>query len=165
VGAALAYVLRQWSVRVSRLDAPSGDTGYVSVGFPVDTLSPELAQAFFQHAGSVSEGLGANYSALDDTMIFFNLRDADGAPLGGLDDMEFAARLGQAAGSFQLAQVKIVRAGFAEASALENDWGAYPRGEQLAGVIDDPVLLRKLDPLRDEHDALVNSFARRYDWP
>jgi len=162
--AALGYVFRQWSVLVSRLDDAEGDTGYVVLAFPDGALTPDLAQDFFAAAAAVDEGLGGGYTAFGDEMIFFNVRDGDHQPYSGLDDMAFAARLGQAAGRFGDAPVTVAAAGYARALFVDNDWEAAPDGEDYAAALDDAGLVAALDGLRAEHTALVEKMAGEFGW-
>lgn len=164
LAAALGYVFRQWSVLVSELDEPGGGTAYVTVSFPDGALTPEAAQAFFEHAASVNEGLGGGYTAFGDDMIFLNVRDDAGAPYSGLDDLVFAAALGQAAGSFAGASLSVSAAGEAEARFVGNDWAAAPGGEQYAELLGDPALVEALGPLRQAHTALAEAFGARFGW-
>lgn len=164
LAAALGYVFRQWSVLVSELDEPGGGTAYVTVRFPEDALTPEAAQAFFEHAASVDAGLGGGYTAFGDDMIFLNVRDEAGKPYGGLGDLAFAAALGEAAGSFAGAEVTVAAAGEAEARFVGNDWAAAPEGEDYAATLADPALVAALAPLRAAHTALVESYAARFGW-
>lgn len=166
LAAALGYVFRQWSVMVSELgDAAAGDTGYVAVGFPAGALTPSLAHGFFVHAAGVHEGLGGGYTAFGDVMVFLNVRDDHGAPYSGMGDLGFAARLGQAAGSFAEAQAKIADAGFASAVFVGNDWSADADGARYAAIIDDPEALAALDALREDHVALVERMGEAFGWP
>ena len=162
--AALGYVFRQWSVLVSRLDDAEGDTGYVVLAFDDGALTPDLAQAFFEAAAAVDEGLGGGYTAFDDDMIFLNVRDGDHQPYSGLDDMAFAAKLGQAAGRFGAAPVRVASAGYARALFVGNDWEAAPNGEDYAATLDDAGLVATLDGLRAEHTALVETMAAGFGW-
>lgn len=162
--AALGYVFRQWSVLVSRLDDAQGDTGYVVLSFEDGALTPDLAQGFFAAAAAVDEGLGGGYTAFGDAMIFLNVRDADHQPYSGLDDMAFAAKLGQAAGRFEAAPVRVASAGYAAALFVENDWEAAPDGEDYAATLDDAALVATLDGLRAEHTALVEAMGARFGW-
>lgn len=164
LAAALGYVLRQWSVMVSRLDDDLGDTGYVVVSFPEDALTPETAQAFFESAAALDEGLGGGYTAFGDEMIFLNVRDGEHHPYSGIEDIAFAALLGQAAGAFSGAELMITGAGYAHALFVGNDWNAAPDGGDYALTLNDPELLGELDTLRAEHDALVGEFADRFGW-
>ncbi|TVQ59346.1 MAG: hypothetical protein EA355_00415 [Rhodobacteraceae bacterium] len=165
LAAALGYVFRQWSVMVSRLEDGDGDTGYVSVGFPAGALTPALAQGFFTHAAGVKEGLGGGYTAFGDVMVFLNVRDGSGAPYSGLGDMEFAARLGTAAGTFPDAQAKIADAGFASAVFVGNDWARATEGEDYAALLgDDAEAIAALDALRAAHDALVLRMGEAFGW-
>ncbi|MFN3614302.1 MAG: hypothetical protein ACK4WC_07060 [Rubrimonas sp.] len=164
LAAALGYVLRQWSVMVSRFDDDLGDTGYVVVSFPEDALTPEAAQAFFEAAAQLDEGLGGGYTAFGDEMIFLNVRDGEHVPYSGLDDIAFAALLGQAAGAFDGAELMITRAGYAHALFVGNDWNAATQGEDYARTLNDPELVAELDALRAAHEALVLEFADRHGW-
>lgn len=164
LAAALGYVLRQWSVLVSELDDAAGRTAYVTVRFPEGALTPELAHAFFEVAAKVDEGLGGGYTAFGDEMIFLNVRGGDGTPYSGLDDLDFAALLGQAAGGFEGAQAAIAGAGRAEARFVGNDWEAAPDGEDYAATLDDAELLATLDRLRAEHTALMETMGAEFGW-
>jgi hypothetical protein len=164
LAAALGYVYRQWSVLVSQLDQEDGGTGYVTVAFPDGALTPDLAQGFFLSAAGVHEGLGGGYTAFGDRMIFLNVRDDDGAPYSELSDMDFAARLGQAAGAFGDAQAKVFDAGFAEARFVGNDWEAAGGGEDYAATLNDPALVGALDAIRAEHTALVERMGAEFGW-
>ncbi len=164
LAAALGYVFRQWSVLVSELGDETGDTAYVTVAFPEDALTPEAAQAFFEHAAGVDEGLGGGYTAFGDAMIFLNVRDGDGGPYSGLEDELFAARLGYAAGAFRAAPVTVAGAGVAEARFVGNDWEAAPDGEDYLETLADPALTATLDALRAEHTALVEEMGAALGW-
>jgi hypothetical protein len=164
LAAALGYVYRQWSVLVSQLEEEDGGTGYVTVAFPEGALTAALAQDFFESAAAVHEGLGGGYTAFGDQMIFLNVRDDEGGPYSGLDDMDFAARLGQAAGGFPDAQAKVADAGFAEARFVGNDWETAGAGEDYAAVLDDPALVAKLDEIRAAHTALVETMGAEFGW-
>lgn len=164
LAAALGYVFRQWSVLVSELDDPGGTTSYVAVEFPEDALTPEVAQAFFEHAAGEAEGLGGGYTAFGDEMLFLNVKDDAGAPYSGLDDMAFAARLGRAAGSWDGPAAAIAAAGFAEARFVGNDWDGAPEGEGYLATLDDPALAEALDALRAQHTALVERMGAEFGW-
>jgi hypothetical protein len=163
LAAALGYVFRQWSVLVSEL-GDDGGTAYVSVAFPEDALTPEAAQAFFEHAASVAEGLGGGYTAFGDDMIFLNVRDGDGGPYSGMEDESFAAQLGYAAGTFPGAPLTVAAAGVAEARFVDNDWEAAPNGEDYAETLADPALVAALDGLRAEHTALIEDMGAALGW-
>jgi hypothetical protein len=163
LAAALGYVFRQWSVLVTTFDAAEGGTAYVSVGFPEGALTAEVAQAFFEAAAAVDQGLGGGYTAFGDDMLFLNVRDGEGEPYSGLDDIVFAARLGQAAGAFGQG-AKVVDAGRAEARFVENDWDAASDGEGYAATLADPALVATLDGLRAEHTALVERMGAEFGW-
>jgi hypothetical protein len=164
LAAALGYVFRQWSVLVTTFDAAEGGTAYVSVGFPEGALTAEVAQAFFEAAAAVDQGLGGGYTAFGDDMLFLNVRDGEGRPYSGLEDIAFAARLGQAAGAFTQPPAQVVDAGRAEARFVENDWDAASDGENYAATLADPALVEKLDGLRAEHTALVERMAAEFGW-
>jgi hypothetical protein len=164
LAAALGYVFRQWSVLVSRPDNASGDTGYVSVAFPEDALTPEAAQAFFLAAAAADEGLGGGYTAFGDEMIFLNVRDADHQPYSGLEDVAFAAKLGAAAGGFDGAALSVAGAGYARALFVGNDWETAPNGEAYAATVGDAEALRALEALRIEHAALVERMGAEFGW-
>jgi hypothetical protein len=163
LAAALGYVFRQWSVLVTTFDAAEGGTAYVSVGFPEGALTAEVAQAFFEAAAAVDQGLGGGYTAFGDDMLFLNVRDGEGKPYSGLDDIVFAARLGQAAGAFGQG-ARVVDAGRAEARFVENDWDAASDGEDYAATLADPALVAALDGLRAEHTALVARMGAAFGW-
>jgi hypothetical protein len=164
LAAALGYVFRQWSVLVSELDDPEGAAAYVTVAFPPDALTADLAQAFFEHAALIDEGLGGGYTAFGDEMIFLNVRDGEGAPYSGLEDGLFAAELGYAAGAYEGAALIVGGAGVAEARFVENDWEAAPDGAQYAAALNDPDLIAALDALRAEHTALVEEMGAAFGW-
>ena len=164
LAAALGYVFRQWSVLVSELDDGTGDTGYVTVAFPEDALTPEGAQAFFEHAAAIAEGLGGGYTAFGDEMIFLNVRDGDGGPYSGMEDEIFAAQLGYAAGTFEGAALSVAGAGTAEARFVGNDWAASPDGEDYAETLADPALMAELDALRADHTALIEEMGAALGW-
>jgi hypothetical protein len=163
LAASLGYVFRQWSVLVTAFDAAEGGTAYVSVGFPEGALTAELAQDFFEAAAAVDQGLGGGYTAFGDDMLFLNVRDGEGAPYSGLDDIAFAARLGQAAGAFGQG-ARVADAGRAEARFVENDWEAASDGEDYAATLADPALVAALDGLRAEHTALVERMGAAFGW-
>lgn len=164
LAAALGYVFRQWSVLVSRLDDESGETGYVSIRFPEGALNGEMAHAFFMAAADVDGGLGGGFTAFGDEMIFLNVRDGEHAPYSGLDDIAFAAMLGQAAGAFPDAELVVGGAGYAHAFFVDNDWETAPDGEDYAAALDDPALVTALDGLRAEHTALVERMGAAFGW-
>lgn len=164
LAAALGYVFRQWSVLVTALDEPAGDTAFVAVGFPEGTLTPEAAQGFFEAAAAVDEGLGGGYTAFGDAMIFLNVRDAEHEPYSGLEDVEFAAKLGLAAGRHAGGALAVEAAGYADASFVSADWDEGPDGEDYAALIADPAVVAALDALRAAHDALVASKAEAFGW-
>lgn len=163
LAAALGYAFRQWSVLVSELGEKGGGTAFVTVAFPEDALTPEAAQAFFEHAAAEHEGLGGGYTAFGDEMIFLNVRGEDGAPYSGLGDLAFAARLGRAAGTFD-PPLAVSAAGAAEARFVGNDWETSPQGEDYVETLSDPVLVARLDALRAEHDALTERLRAELGW-
>lgn len=164
LAAALGYVYRQWSVLVSRLDETSGETGYVRVAFPDDALTPVSAQAFFEAAAAVNGGLGGGYTAFGDEMIFLNVRDPAHQPYSELDDVAFAAYLGQAAGAFDGEPLRIAGAGYARALFVGNDWDTAPQGEDYAEALGDAAPLDALNALRAAHTALSEEMGLRFGW-
>jgi hypothetical protein len=166
LAAALGYVFRQYSVMVSRLGKPSGDTGYVAVAFRPGVLDAALAHRFFEAAAAREEGLGGGYTVFGDTMYFLNVRDSDGQPYSGLDDADFAAALKAAAAGFAAQGVMAVSVGTADARFVGNDWDRQPMGGayvELLGGRDSPEV-RALDRLRERHTELVLTMADRYGW-
>lgn len=127
--AGLGYVFRQYSVLVSGLDDDEGNTGYVVVTFPENTLDAEVAQAFFEKAASVEKGLGGGYTAFGDDQIFLNVADAAGKPYSGLDDAAFLAGLTRAASEFGPPQPTIAGTGTASARFVGNEWDKQAKGE------------------------------------
>lgn len=150
--AAAGYVFRQSSVLVTDFAAEDPDTGYVVVGFESGTLDAGTAQAFFEHAAGVDDGLGGGYTAFGDAMIFLNVRGADG-PYSGLDDDAFADALTGAAETFA-ADADISAIGRAEARFISNDWQEMPDG---AAYLD--VLETSESGIDDELDLLHRSWA------
>jgi hypothetical protein len=151
-------------VLVSELDDEAGGTAYVTVSFPDDALTPEGAQAFFEHAAAIEEGLGGGYTAFGDSMIFLNVRDGDGGPYSGIEDELFAALLGYAAATFEPETLTISGAGVAEARFVENDWEASPNGEDYAATLADSALVAELDGLRAAHTALIEEMGAAFGW-
>jgi len=164
--AALGYVFRQESVLVSRLDDPAGTTDFVTVSFPRDKLDSTVAQAFFEKAASIEEGLGGGYTAFGDNQIFLNVTDGDGTPYSGLDHEAFLAGLLRAAAEFQPIAPKVTNNGKAVARFVGNDWKAEPAGSSYATRLGGPGsdTVRKLDALEADYAALVESAATRYGW-
>ncbi|MBP2294924.1 hypothetical protein [Azospirillum rugosum] len=142
LAAALAWVLDQDSVLVADFASADGATGYALVRFlvcfPGGTLTPDHAQRFFLAAAAVEDGLGGGYTAFGDTMLFLNLRGADGRPFSGLSDADFTAALGRAVATFPGAA--LAETGRADARLIERP-SAAPS----------PTLA----PLRARHAALV----------
>jgi hypothetical protein len=64
------------------------------VAFP--SMTPNLADLFFRNAAVVEPKLAGGFTARGSTLVFLNLRGADGQPLSGLDDDGFAAGLQKA---------------------------------------------------------------------
>lgn len=160
VAAALGYVLRQESVLVSDLADGDGNAYQVTIRFPRHTLTPAIAQEFFRRAALVDRGLGGGYAALDDAMIFLNLRGADGKPYSGLGDRLFRERLGIASQRFP--DSRLTRSGAVAARLVENDWTTAPNGEDYARLAGDAQAA--LDLLRQRHTTTVRSAAKRYGW-
>lgn len=166
LAAALGYVFRQYSVMVSHLGKPSGDTGYVAVAFRPGVLDAALAHRVFEAAAARDEGLGGGYTVFGDTMYFLNVRDSDGQPYSGLDDAGFAAGLKAVAADFAAEGALVASAGTADARFVGNDWDRQPMGGayvELLGGRDSPEV-RALDRLRERHTALVLKMADRYGW-
>ncbi|QCO06752.1 hypothetical protein [Azospirillum argentinense] len=97
---AIAWSLEQDSVLVADFDSADGATGYALVRFPAGSLTPDRAQRFFLAAAAEHEGLGGGYTAFGDTLLFLNLRGADGTPYNGLPDEAFAEFLRRASDAF-----------------------------------------------------------------
>lgn len=166
LAAALGYVLRQYSVMVSHLGNPSGDTGYVAVAFRPGVLDADLAHRFFEAAAARSEGLGGGYTAFGDTLYFLNVRDSDGQPYSGLDDAGFAAELKAVAAGFAGEGAMVASVGTADARFVGNDWDRQPMGGayvDLLGGRGSPEV-QTLDRLRERHTELVLEAADRYGW-
>jgi len=155
LAAALGYVLRQDSVLVADLD---GDGAYqVSIRFAYRALTPATAQAFFRRAMQVHPGLGGGYMALDDRMVFLNLRGPDGRPYSGLADWPFREMLGIAASRFDGA--RLGSSGQAAARLIANDWKRAPNGSEYAGRLAGATAA--LDALAARFEALLQSAAKR----
>ncbi len=138
LAAALAWVLNQDSVLVADFSSADGATGYALIRFPDGTLTPDLAQRFFLAAAAVDGGLAGGYTAFEDSMLFLNLRGADGRPYSGLSDADFTAALGLALATFPGAA--LADTGRADARLIERP-SAAP--------------LPTLAPLRARHAALI----------
>lgn len=166
LAASLGYVFRQYSVLVSRLDEPSGKTGYVAVRFPKDTLDANVAQSFFEAADATKKGLGGGYTAFGDEQYFLNVTDSAGKPYSGLDDATFLAGLKQAAAVFKEPKPESIAAGRATARFIGNDWKASKQGEeyisQLGGKGSD--LVKTLDKIEADYAALVKREAANKGW-
>ncbi|BCP51922.1 hypothetical protein K32_05390 [Kaistia sp. 32K] len=164
--AALGYVFRQESVLVSRLDDPSGQTDFVTVTYPRDKLDSTVAQAFFEKAASVDQGLGGGYTVFGDDQIFLNVTDGDGKPYSGLDHDAFLAGLSKAAAEFGPLKPTVTNNGKAVARFVGNDWKAQPDGaayiERLGGK--DSDLVKKLETIEADYAVLVDAAATRYGW-
>ncbi|MCX5496771.1 hypothetical protein OSH11_18840 [Kaistia dalseonensis] len=164
--AGLGYVFRQYSVLVSRLDDPSGKTGFVTVEFPKDKLDAALAQSFFEKAASVDKGLGGGYTAFGDEQIFLNVTDSDGKPYSGLDNAAFLAGLQKAADSFEPQKLKVADSGTAAARFVDNDWDKQPAGDgyiaRLGGAGSDVV--KALDAVEADYAKLIDEAAAKYGW-
>lgn len=164
--AALGWVFRQESVIVADLqDRVEGRTGWVIVDFPEGAVTPELAHAFFQHAASMSRGLGEGYTAFVEDLLFFNMRDDDGAPVSGLEDAAFIEAMRTVAAAFSGAKVTAELNGVADARFVWNDWRAErdPDGQGYGRQLG-PELTASLAPVRERHSAMVRAAAQRYGW-
>lgn len=110
------------------------------------SLTPTLADFFFRQAIAVNRGLAGGFTAHDNQLLFINLRGADGKPLSGADDAQFANALRTAAKGFgNLATVSVFRL---EAHLIAAADGAY---KSVVG----PKALPQLDKLRARRAALV----------
>lgn len=157
--AAAGYVFRQSAVLVTDFGDTEGGTGYAIVSFAEDTLDAGLAQAFFEHAAEVEEGLGGGYTAFGDDMYFLNVHGADG-PYSGLEDEAFTDALAQAAESFG-DEADLSVSGEAAAHFISHDWTAADDGSdyfpQLGGA--DSETITALTALRDDWIAWVEDHA------
>lgn len=165
IAAAAGWVFRQWSVLVTDFGNTDGGTGYAVVTFADGTLDADLAQAFFEHAASVAEGLGGGYTAFGDAMYFLNVRGPDG-PYSGIEDADFIDLLDEAAGSFAEADPAVTESGEAEARFVGNDWEAASDGGDylalLGGVDSDTVAA--LTPVREVWTARILEIADENGW-
>ncbi|MGF1626649.1 MAG: hypothetical protein ACFCVH_17340 [Alphaproteobacteria bacterium] len=168
--AAVGYVFRQWSVLVTDFTpAGEGDTGYAVVTFADHPPSGDEAQAFFEHAASVNEGLGGGYTAFGHDLYFLNVTDGEGNPYSGLDDETFVADLTRAAESYTGQEAVVSRSGRADARFVGNDWEASPDGEDYAGTCPSPScldaeMLSALGALREAHEANLRAAAEQHGW-
>jgi hypothetical protein len=166
LAAAFGYVFRQNSVLVSDLGDGKGGTGYVTVRFAKGSLTPLVAQRFFEHAASVHKGLGGGYTAFGDEMIFLNVRDDKSKPYSELEDADFAAHMRTAAQGFAERSAEVAAVGSSRAHFVSNGWRNNPKGElyvaKLGGA--DGALVRQLDGIHERHVRLVNDAAQRWGW-
>jgi hypothetical protein len=164
--AALGYVCRQDAVLVSDFGTEAGDTGYAIVSFPDDALTAAVAQAFFEHAAAIDEGLGGGYTAFRDEMIFLNVRDEDGVPYSGLDNGTFMALMAQAAATFPDHDLTILSSGVARAWFVGNDWDAAPQGGDYIGLLGGPDsdLVETLTAVQRQRDAMLARAAETHGW-
>ncbi|MBL8704058.1 MAG: hypothetical protein JNM30_04405 [Rhodospirillales bacterium] len=155
LAAAFGFVLRQDSVLVVDFD---GEGAYhVNVEFGYRSLTPQVAQAFFQRAILVHTGLGGGFFALDDRMVFLNLRDAGGKPYSGLSDWPFLERLKIAVDRFPGA--RIGDSGQVGARLVSNNWKTAVNGQDYARTLDD--VLPALVALWERHDAILRAAEKR----
>lgn len=162
--AAVGYVFRQWSVLVTDFTPEGeGNTGYAVVTFADHAPSGPEAQAFFEHAASVNEGLGGGYTAFGQDLFFLNVTDDEGAPYSGIDDETFVADLTRAAESYTATPVSVTRFGRVDARFVGNDWEASPEGEDYAATLG-PDLTATLAALRAAHDQALLAAAEEHGW-
>ncbi len=155
LAAALGFVLRQDSVLIADFDG--GGTYHVNIDFPYRSLTPPIAQAFFQRAMLVHTGLGGGYFTLDDRMVFLNLRGADGKPYSGLSDWPFLERLRIAVDRFPGA--RIGDSGQIATRLVANNWKTAVNGQDYARTLDD--VLPPLVALWERHDAILRAAEKR----
>ncbi|MEQ8967892.1 MAG: hypothetical protein RID91_18900 [Azospirillaceae bacterium] len=163
--AAVGYVFSQWSVLVTDFAAADGGTGYAVVDFSDGTLDADLAQAFFEHAAGVAEGLGGGYTAFGDSMYFLNVRGDDG-PYSGLEDPDFIAQLRASAQGFEPAEATVAESGAVEARFVGNDWDGAPEGGDYLAVLggpDTPVAAALAD-LAATWNARILDIAAEKGW-
>jgi hypothetical protein len=161
---AVGYVFRQWSILVTDFTPEgAGNTGFAVVTFADDAPSGDLAQAFFEHAAKVNEGLGGGYTAFGRDLYFLNVADGEGKPYSGIDDETFVSALAEAAGSFAGAKVSLSRSGRVGARFIENDWEKSPEGQDYAATLGAP-LAAELEALRTAHEARLGAFATEHGW-
>ena len=164
LAAGLGWTTFQWSVLVTDFGETDGGTGYGTVSFAAGTLTPELAQSFFEHAASVDPGLAGGYTSFGDDLIFLNLRDATGTTYSGLEDEAFVTDLESAAGSFTGASVTMSASGEVEAGLVENDWtGAAPTGEDYAAELSADQV-SALAPLRETFLSELEATGGAQGW-
>lgn len=143
VAAACGIVFDQTSVLDWHEDAAGPDLA-VDVAFP--SLTPTLEDFFFRTAIGVNRGLAGGFTARDNRLLFINLRGADGKPLSGLSDPQFADALRTAAKAFgNIATVSLFRL---EAHLITGQDGAY---KTVVG----PTALPELDKLRQRRSVLA----------
>jgi hypothetical protein len=165
IAAAAGWVFRQWSVLVTDFGATDGGTGYAVVSFADGTLDADLAQAFFEHAAAVAEGLGGGYTAFGDAMYFLNVRGPDG-PYSGIEDADFIDLLDEAAGSFAAADPAVTESGEAEARFVGNDWEAAPDGGAYLALLGgaDSDTVAALTPVREAWTDRILAIAEENGW-
>ncbi|HEX5109406.1 MAG TPA: hypothetical protein VFV95_13205 [Vicinamibacterales bacterium] len=168
LGNALGYVLNQGSTAHFSPDnfkAYAFPLDYAVVTFP-DVLSGEAAQAFFQHLGTIDEalfsGLFAGFTQVDlpgsstnNAMLFLQ---------PAVSKRRFISGLSAAAADVQGASYSPLKNNDSPTTARagtafpENDWLAFPEGEQfLASIGGSPQLRRELLVLRAKHLVAVVS--------
>lgn len=155
LAAAVGLVLRQDSVLVVDFDGEGAF--HVNVEFGYRSLTPQVAQAFFQRAMLVDTGLGGGFFSIDDRMVFLNLRGADGKPYSRLSDWPFLERLKIAVERFPGA--RIGDRGQVGAKLVANNWKTAVNGEDYGRTIDDT--LPALVALWERHDAILRAAEKR----
>lgn len=150
--AALGFVLHQWAVLAADYSDGHGGTAWGAVRFLDGAPDADQAQAFYTFAAAIDPGLSGGYSAWSDRLLFLNLRDASGAPLGGLDDDAFLAALTRAASDYTDDGVALAASGEARAWLVENDWTTAPNGEDYLSTLGaDEALTATLQDLQHAH--------------
>ena len=143
VAAACGIVFDQNSVLEWRDDENGRD---LAVDVDFKSLTPTLTEFFFRQAMAVNRGLAGGFTARDNRLMFINLRGADGKPLSGLDDAQFAAALQAAAKAF--GALVTVHTRHLEAHLVTGEDGVY-----AAAV--GPAALPVLGKLRARRAVLV----------
>lgn len=160
----VGYVFRQWSVLVTDFTPEGqGNTGFAVVTFEEHPPSGAEAQAFFEHAAKLNEGLNGGYTAFGRDLFFLNVADSSGKPYSGIDDARFVADLTRAAESFMQTPVSVTRSGRVDARFVENDWDEAATGQDYARTLG-PDLITKLTRLRAAHEQALRQAAVEYGW-
>lgn len=170
LGAAVGFVFRQWAVMVSNADGETAlgnrrrHVGLVRLERADRPIDADFAQAFFAHAAGVDKGLGLGYTSIGKTLLYLNIRDASGKPVGGLNDLAFAERLKTAADSFTRGTLRAAPPIVVDAWFVENDWAKMPNGDHYARLIGSDLDKAQVKLLQARADALIKDIARRYGW-